>query len=111
MIKSLNTPISWCIYESTWQNNLSDGDDYQLEHENILFNGQDVLVTCNLWVEAALVNGTLGTFQRTFYSHGSKPHEFLMYIVVYFNKHIGAPWDILYTCIFHHWPSKFSMRC
>ena len=78
MLKSLTTPISWCIYESTWQKKLSDGDDYQLGHEMVLFNGQDVLLTCNLWVEVGLVNGALGTVQRTFYSHGSKPREFLM---------------------------------
>ena len=57
------------------------------------------MLTCNLWVEAGLVNGALGTVENIFFSDGSKPPQLPMYATVSFDDYIGLPWDIRYPKI------------
>ena len=65
----------------------------------LLCPGQRVMLRCNLWVEAGLVNGALGTIQNIFFSDGSKPPQLPMYATVSFDDYIGLPWDIRYPKI------------
>ena len=57
------------------------------------------MLTCNLWVEAGLVNGALGTIQNIFLSEGSKLPQLQMYTAVSFDNYIGLSWDIKYPNI------------
>ena len=57
------------------------------------------MLTCNLWAEAGLVNGALGTIQNIFFSEGSKPPQLPMYATVSFDDYISLPWDIKYLNI------------
>ena len=52
------------------------------------------MLTCNLWVEAGLVNGTIGIVRNIFYCDGSKPPQVPIYTIVCFDNYIGVPWDI-----------------
>ena len=72
----------------------------QLQQELLLCPGQRVMLTCNLWVEAGLVNGALGTVQNIFFSDVSKPPQLPMYATVSFDDYIGLPWDIRYPKLF-----------
>ena len=51
------------------------------------------MLTCNLWVEASLVNGALGYIQNIFCMYVSKPPQPPMYTTVLFDKYIGVPFD------------------
>ena len=51
------------------------------------------MLTCNLCVEAGLVNGALGWVQNIFYMLGSRPPELPIYTTVLFDKYVGAPFD------------------
>ena len=53
----------------------------------------------NLWVEAGLVNGSLGILQNIFFYEGSKPPQLPMYATVSFDDNICLPWDIRYPNI------------
>jgi ATP-dependent DNA helicase PIF1 len=94
MLKSLNSPIARCVAEHTRRKEIDVADDDQLDREVLLCPGQRVMLTCNLWVEAGLVNGALGCIQNIFYMPGTKPPLLPMYTTVLFDKYIGAPFDI-----------------
>jgi ATP-dependent DNA helicase PIF1 len=51
-------------------------------------------MTSNLWVEAGLVNGALGTIKKIFYYHGLRPPQLPIYTNVSFHNYIGIPWDM-----------------
>ena len=73
MLKSLNYPIAQCIAENSSRSEISGVDDDQLDLEVLLYRGQRVMLTCNLWVEASLVNGALGYVNEIFHMLSSKP--------------------------------------
>ena len=52
------------------------------------------MLTCNLWVDAGLVNGAFGIVQNIYYCDGSKPPQLSMYTTVCFDNYIGIPWDV-----------------
>jgi len=79
MLKSLNNPIVRCVADYTRRTNSFANDDDQLEREILLCHGQQVMLTCNLWVEAGLVNGALGYVENILYFPGSKPPQLPMY--------------------------------
>ena len=60
----------------------------------LLCNGQKVMLTCNLWVHAGLVNGALGTVISICYAPDSKPPELPSFVVVDFKQYRGTTWDI-----------------
>ena len=84
MLKSLNVPIAQCVAEHTKKSFFDDADDDQLECEVLLCPGERVMLTCNLCVEAGLVNGALGWVQNIFYMLGSRPPELPMYTTFFF---------------------------
>ena len=51
------------------------------------------MLTCNLCVEAGLVNDALGWVQNIFYMPGSRPLELPMYTTILFDKYVGVPFD------------------
>ena len=59
----------------------------------LLCPGERVMLTCNLCVEAGLLNGALGWVQTIFYMLGSRSPELPMYTTTLFNKYVGAPFD------------------
>ena len=93
IFKSLNTLVARCISKHTNSKEFNDSDDEQLQHEVLLCPGERVMLTCNLWVEAGLVNGAIGTAQNTFYCDGSKPPQLRIYTIVCFDNYIGVLWD------------------
>ena len=63
---------------------ISGVDDDQLDHEVLLCRGQGIMLTCNLWVEAGLVNGALGYVKDIFYTATSKPPPIPMFTTLFF---------------------------
>jgi len=51
------------------------------------------MLTCNLWVEAGLVNGALGFVKDIFYQPTFKPPLLPMFTTIVFNKYVGVPFD------------------
>lgn len=93
MLKSLNAPIARFVAEHTRKSFFDDPDDDQLEREVLLCPGERVMLTCNLCVEAGLVNGALGWVQNIFYMPGSRLPKLPMYTTVLFYKYVGALFD------------------
>ena len=52
-----------------------------------------MLLTCNIWVEAGLVNGDLGKVVSILYPSGTKPPELPSFVIVDFFQYKGPPWD------------------
>lgn len=55
--------------------------------------GQCVILTCNLWAEAGLVNGSLGYVKDIFYTPTSKPPQIPMFTTIVSYKYVGVPFD------------------
>ena len=68
-------PVARCVAECAMRSGIVDSDDDVLNHEVLLCRGQCVTLTCNLWVEANLVNGVVGFVKDTFYSTGTHPPQ------------------------------------
>jgi len=51
------------------------------------------MLTCNLWVEAGLVNGALSHVKDIFYLPTSKPPQLPTFTTVVFHKYVGVPFD------------------
>ena len=60
----------------------------------MLCHGQCVMLTCNLWVEAGLVNGALGYVKDIFYTPTSEPSQLPMFTNGSFDKYVGVPFDV-----------------
>ena len=94
MLKKLNMPIARCYAEKRKHHPTSTHeDDEQLDKKVLICNEQHVILTCNLWVEAGLVNETLGKVVSIFYAPGSKPPQLPSFVVVDFFQDKGSPWD------------------
>jgi len=72
---------------------ISGVHDDQLDHEVLLCRGQRVMLTCNLWVEASLVNGSLGFVKDILYLPSSKPPQLPMFTTIIFDKYVVVPFD------------------
>lgn len=60
----------------------------------MLCRRERVILTCNLWVEAWLVNGVLGHVEDIHYMLGFKSHELLVLATVVFEKYTSITFDI-----------------
>ena len=53
-----------------------DADDFRgMENELMMCEGARVLLTQNLWIEAGLMNGTLGVLRGYMWPKGGDPHS------------------------------------
>ena len=75
MLKTLNQPVarSYAIQRKKFRGNKLE--DEQLATKILLCIGQRVILTSNLWIEAGLVIGALGTVRALVYAPTSKPPE------------------------------------
>ncbi|KAH9297085.1 hypothetical protein KI387_028767, partial [Taxus chinensis] len=94
MLKKLNVPVARVVATRVRRVTYGESDDDQLESEVLLCNGQHVMLVCNLWVEAGLVNGSLGQVKNIVYYPGTKPPDLPIFVVVEFQNYIGIPWDL-----------------
>ena len=78
MLKQLNMPIAHCFAKKRNQNTHQSLDDEQLPLKVLLAIGQQVMLTANLWVQARLVNDSLGKFIDIVYNSNEQPHAFHM---------------------------------
>lgn len=69
-------------------------EDEQLVAKVLLCVGQQVILTRNMWVEAGLVNGSLGKVVAISYASDSRPLELPSFVVVDFIHYKCPPWDI-----------------
>ena len=84
MLKQLNIPIAHCFAEQRNQNAHQSIDDEQLALKVLLVVGQQVMLTANLWVQAGLVNGSLGKFIDIVYKSNEQPPSLPSFVVVEF---------------------------
>eukprot|EP01018_Ginkgo_biloba_P020723 Gb_33222 [translate_table: standard] len=92
-LKSLNIPIARSIAEKLKKSYAFGSDDDRLELEVLVAIGARVMLTPNLWTDAGLVNGALGTVQQIVYALGLIPPSPPSYVVVDFDNYIGSVWD------------------
>ena len=92
MLQSLAIPIARSVINFTTRADVEQNDDHLLEKEILQCVGQRVMLSCNLWVKAGLVNGALGVIIQIVYTLGFTPHKLPTYVVVEFDNYIGPPW-------------------
>ena len=80
MLKQLNMPIAHCFAEQRNQNSHQSIDDEQLPLKVILAVGQQTMLTVNLWVQAGLVNSSLGKVIHIVYRSNEKPPTFPSFV-------------------------------
>ncbi|XP_059071530.1 uncharacterized protein LOC131867850 [Cryptomeria japonica] len=51
------------------------------------------MLIANLWIQAGLVNGSLGQIKSIIYDTDSKPPDLAKYVVVEFKNYTGPHWD------------------
>lgn len=99
MLKLLNYPIARCVAKRSSRTYIIDCDDDVLEREVLLFRGEHVMLICNLWVEAGLVNGALGYIENIFFVPSSKPPKLPQFVTTMFEKYHGVPFDSDYPIL------------
>jgi hypothetical protein len=110
MLQSLNKPIARSAAELLGASNAHHHDDDQLEKHVLLCIGQRVMLSCNLWVQAGLVNGALGVVMQIVYAPRTNPPHLPTYVVVAFDKYIGPPWDQTNQIMYQFHPYKGVTR-
>ena len=93
MLKTLNQPIARFYATQRKEFRGNNVEDEQLAAKILLCIGQRVILTSNLWIEAGLVNGAVGTVRALLYALASKPPELPSFVVVDFLHYKGPPWD------------------
>ena len=93
ILKQLNMQIAHCFAEQRNQNTHQSIDDEQLELKVLLVVGQQVMLTANLWVQAGLVNDSLGKVIDIVYKTNEQPPTFPSFVVVKFLHYKGPLWD------------------
>jgi ATP-dependent exoDNAse (exonuclease V) alpha subunit len=92
-LKALHVPIALCVALCTQRQSSEPDNDDQLPQEVLLCKSQRVMLTSNLWIEAGLVNGSLGEVKDIVYPLGSRPPQLPAYVTVEFQGYCGPPWD------------------
>ena len=95
MLKQLNMPISHYFAEQRNKHGHGSIDNEQLPLKVLLAIGQQVMLTANLWVQAGLVNDSLGKFIDIVYKSNEKPSNLPYFVVVEFLYYKGPLWDVL----------------
>ena len=93
MLKQLNMPIAHCFAKQRNKNSHQFIDDEQLASKVLLIVGQHVMLTTNLWVQAGLVNGSLGKVIDIVYNTNEQPPTLPSFVVVEFLHYKGPLWD------------------
>ena len=96
MLKQLNLPIVLSSARFSTQRSTDINNDDQLQQEVLLCIGQQIMLTTNLWINAGLVNGSLGQVKEIIYDIDSKPPDLPRYVIVNFKNYIGLVWDTHY---------------
>jgi hypothetical protein len=89
MLQSLNMSIAQSVAKLLGASEEHQHDDDPLEKHVLLCIGQRVMLSCNLWVQAGLVNGALKVVMQIVYASGSNPPNAPTYVLVAFDKYIG----------------------
>ena len=93
MLKQLNMSIAHCFAKQRKKHTHQYIDDEQLPLKVLLAIGQQVMLTANLWVQAGLVNGSLGKFIDIVYNSNEQLPTLPSFVVVEFFHYKGPLWD------------------
>lgn len=93
MLKQLHLPVARCLAQLPRQTSIANDNDEQLPSEILLSLDEQVMLIANLWIQAGLVNGSLGQIKSIVYDIDSKPSDLPKYIVVEFKNYTGPHWD------------------
>ena len=72
---------------------MEDYSNDELDLELLLCKDARVMLTSNLWVQAGLVNGSLGYVQNIVYKQGNAPPKPPTYVMVEFDNYSGLPFE------------------
>ena len=95
MLKQLNMPIAHCFAEQRNKHAHQSIDEEQFPLKFLLAIGQQVMLTTNLWVQAGLVNNSLGKFIDIVYKSNEQLPSLPYFVVVEFLYYKGPLWDVL----------------
>ncbi|XP_057861149.2 uncharacterized protein LOC131069656 [Cryptomeria japonica] len=93
MLKQLHLPVARCLAQNSRQTNPEYNKDEQLPSELLLSPNEQVMLIANLWIQASLVNGSLGQIRSIIYDTDSRPPDLPKYVVVEFKNYSGPHWD------------------
>jgi hypothetical protein len=88
MLKFLNVPIAPSNVEQRKNDVPSTFEDEKLDPKVLLYPGQKLMLTSNLWIEYNLVNGSLSQIITIFYKENHKLPQLSTFMVVRFSKYI-----------------------
>lgn len=94
MLYSLRHPVARSLAtKSRNGNGNEDLSSEELDIELLISKNARVMLTTNLWIEAGLVNGSLGYIRNIVYKPGTAPPEPPTYVTVEFDNYSGVPFD------------------
>ena len=88
-------PIAHCFVEQRNKHVQVSIDNEQLPLKVLLAIGQQVILTSNLWVQAGLVNDSLGKVIGIVYNSNEQPPNLPSFVVIEFLYYKGPLWDVL----------------
>ena len=85
---SLKEPIACVIATKLSDFGVADvNSSDELDMELLISKHARVMLTCNLWIEVGLVNGTLGYVEEIFYRPRRAPPKLPLYVLVKFKNY------------------------
>ena len=89
----LNRPIAHikAVDNYTAAKKANEGEAGGLHSSVFLSEGARVMLSCNLWTERGLVNGSMGTVAAILYRSGGPP-DLSVAVMVQFDKYSGPTW-------------------
>jgi ATP-dependent DNA helicase PIF1 len=91
-LRSLNVPVAKILAVHTGGNEAKKADSdiaHGLEAKLLLARGARVMLTSNLWTEAGLVNGAIGTVQDILFGEDQGPPSLPVVVFVSFDNYEG----------------------